>query len=393
MILLAGGTREAVEIARALDRAKTPYIMTVATDYGYDETVGRAAGEVLKGPFDRQAFAKLIKDYAVDVVVDVSHIYAGELRREISGAAHDTGVRLVRFERLPVSAGSNHDINYFDSPAGLGAWALERNFKKIFVSSGIKGLLALANHLNLDRVYARMLPANESITAALNAGLKPSHIIAMEGPFSRELNEALFRHLQIDLLITKESGETGGFTEKIEAARNSRCSVAVLKRPEPAGGEVYNDTGSLLHSLGIAAEEETGWHLILLGHGSRLESANRGLKLVAEELDRHGQFPGVSPAFLQHADPSLDNVFEKLVESGCERIVIMPLFLFEGVHITSDIPEEIEKIRLKHPHLQIVQSRFIGPDPLLADICLQRIKEVLRGKDNNQDLSSSAPQG
>lgn len=382
MILLAGGTSEAVEIALALDRAQSPYIITVATGYGYDETAGKISGHVLKGPFDKQSFEKLIKEYAVDAVVDASHVYAGELRRELSAAAHAAGVRLVRFEREPVSVDSNPDITFFDSPAELGAWARDKDFKRIFVSTGIKGLQALAGHIDLDRVYARMLPTGESITAALSAGLKPSHIIAMEGPFSRDLNEALFRHLQIDLLVTKESGETGGFTAKIEAAWNTGCRVAVLKRPEPAGGEVFRDINNLLHSLGIAAEE-AGWHVVLLGHGSRLESANRGLKLVAKEMERRGLYSGIEPAFLQHAGPSLQEVFQNLAESGAKRIVIMPLFLFEGVHITSDIPEEIEKVRLKYPHLQVVQSRFIGPDPLLADICLQRIKEVLRCRGNN----------
>jgi cobalamin biosynthesis Co2+ chelatase CbiK len=200
----------------------------------------------------------------------------------------------------------------------------------------------------------------------------------MEGPFSPALNEALLRHLQIDLLVTKDSGESGGFSAKIEAAERIGCQVAVLRRPTPAGGEVFHDTSSLLQSLGIAAEEKDGWHVILLGHGSRLDTANRGLKLVAEELNRRGQYLGVTPAFLQHADPSIEEVFQKLAEGGVSRILIMPLFLFEGVHITSDIPAEIEKIRIRYPQLQVVQSGFIGPDPLLADICIERIKEALR---------------
>lgn len=378
MILLAGGTSEAIEIAQAIDRAKIPYIMTVATDYGYSKAVNSAAGRVLKGPFNSQAFKNLINDHSVDLVVDASHVYAKELRRELSGAAQETGVRLVRFERPSSAVEPNCAITFFEDPAALGAWARERDFKRIFVSSGIKGLQPLARHLDPDRLYVRLLPANESITAAVNAGLKPSHIIAMEGPFSTELNEALLRHLQIDLLVTKDSGEPGGYSAKIEAAQRYGCQVAVLSRPAPAGGEVFYDTRSLLQSLGIAAEEKTGWHVILLGHGSRLETANRGLRLVAEELNRRGQYLGVTPAFLQHTDPSLEEIFQKLAAGGGSRILIMPLFLFEGVHITSDIPAEIEKIRFRYPHLQVVQSGFIGPDPLLADICIQRITEALR---------------
>ena len=378
MILLAGGTSEAIEIARAMDRAKILYIMTVATDYGYSKAVNSTAARVLRGPFDSEAFKKLIHDHSIDLVVDASHVYAGELRRELSGAAQSAGVRLVRFERPSSSGEPNPDITFFEDPAALGAWAREKDFKRVFVASGIKGLQPLVRYLDPDRIYVRLLPANESITAALKAGLKPAHIIAMEGPFSAALNEALLRHLQIDLLVTKDSGESGGFSAKIEAAEKIGCQVAVLNRPAPAGGEVFHSTSSLLQSLGIAAEEKTGWHIILLGHGSRLETANRGLKLVAEELNRRGQYLGVTPAFLQHADPSIEEVFQKLAEGGAGRILIMPLFLFEGVHITSDIPAEIEKIRSKYPQLQVVQAGFIGPDPLLADICIQRISDAIR---------------
>lgn len=378
MILLVGGTSEAVEIARSLDRAEIPYIMTVATGYGYTEATSKVAGKVLKGPFDSAAFRQLLVDYSVTVVVDAAHPFAGELRRELAGAANEAGVRLARLERPSGPVEPNSAVTYFDTPAALGAWAREQDFKRILVATGIKGLNALAGFLDLQRVYVRLLPAEESISTALRLGVKPSHIIAMEGPFSRQLNEAIFRHLQIDLLITKDSGEAGGFTAKLEAALSCGCRVAVLSRPEPARGEVFYDTQSLLQSLGFAEEKKDGWHVLLLGHGSKLESANRGLELVAEEIRRSGQFSGVTPAFLQNAIPSMEEAFQKLVESGNSRIVVMPLFLFEGVHITSDIPAEIDRMRLRYPHVQLAQASYIGPDPLLADICVQRVKKALK---------------
>ncbi len=377
MILLVGGTSEAIEIAGALDQAAKSYIMTVATEYGYQEATGKAAGKVLKGPFNGPAFSRLLADYSITVVVDAAHPFAGELRSELSAAAEAAGVRLVRLERPLNTYETDQDVACFDTPAALGAWVARQNFERILVTTGIKGLGALAGFLDLKKVYARMLPAEESLTAALKLGVEPSHIIAMEGPFSRELNEAIFRHLQIDLLITKDSGEAGGFTAKLEAALGCGCRVAVLRRPEPAHGEVYWNTQTLLESLGVAIKEIEGWHVLLLGHGSRLDSANCGLLLVAEELSKSDRFKGVTPAFLQNASPSLAESFQNIVESGGRRIVVMPLFLFEGVHITSDIPAEIDQMLQKYPGVQVVQASFIGPDPLLAKICLQRIKEAL----------------
>ncbi len=378
MILLVGGTSEAVEIARSLDQTAKSYIMTVATEYGYREASAKTAGKVLKGPFNGPAFSRLLADYSITVVVDAAHPFAGELRSELSAAAEAAGIRLLRLERPLNACETDQDVTCFDSPTALGAWAAKQNFKRILVATGIKRLGALAGFLDLGKVYARMLPAEESLAAALKLGVKPSHIIAMEGPFPRELNEAIFRHLQIDLLITKDSGEAGGFTAKLEAALACGCKVAVLMRPEPARGEVFWDTQTLLDSLGVVKQEKEGWHVLLLGHGSRLDSANRGLLLVAEELSKSDRFRGVTPAFLQNASPSLAEAFKNIVESGGSRIVVMPLFLFEGVHITSDIPAEIDKMLQKYPGVQVVQASFIGPDPLLAEICAQRIKEALK---------------
>lgn len=256
MILLVGGTSEAVEMARSLDRAGKSYILTVATDYGYTEAASKVAGRVLKGPFDSAAFGRLLADHSITVVVDAAHPFAGELRRQLTRAANRAGVRLVRLERPSVPVEPNAKVTYFANPAALGAWLRAQDYTRILVATGIKGLSALADFLELEKVYVRLLPAEESISTALRLGIRPSHIIAMEGPFSRQLNEAIFRHLGIDLLITKESGQAGGFTAKLEAALACGCRVAVLRRPEPAAGEVFWDTHSLLDALDAGPEEK-----------------------------------------------------------------------------------------------------------------------------------------
>ena len=66
---------------------------------------------------------------------------------------------------------------------------------------------------------------------AIQAGILPSHLIAMQGPFSEELNEALIRQLHIGILVTKESGNNGGYEEKISAVRNTGIDCMVIRRP------------------------------------------------------------------------------------------------------------------------------------------------------------------
>ena len=66
-------------------------------------------------------------------------------------------------------------------------------------------------------------------------GIPRRNVIAMQGPFSRELNEALIRQYQIAYLATKDGGTAGGFPEKAQAARNTGVKLIVIRRPEESG--------------------------------------------------------------------------------------------------------------------------------------------------------------
>lgn len=60
-------------------------------------------------------------------------------------------------------------------------------------------------------------------------------ILALQGPFSRELNEAIIRQYHISWLVTKDGGAVGGFAEKVEAAENTGARLVVIARPEETG--------------------------------------------------------------------------------------------------------------------------------------------------------------
>lgn len=57
----------------------------------------------------------------------------------------------------------------------------------------------------------------------------------MQGPFGQELNEALMGQFNINYMVTKDGGKVGGFSEKIEAAKNKGVQVVIIRRPEEDG--------------------------------------------------------------------------------------------------------------------------------------------------------------
>ena len=120
--------------------------------------------------------------------------------------------------------------------------------------------------------------------------------------------------------------------------------------------------------------------VIVLAHGSKRKTANDGLLKVVEMLRAMNRWDVVEPAFLQFASPTLEDVALKLAQDGCTRIVVIPLLLFTGQHVASDIPEELERVKKAHQKVEFIYANNIGPDPRIAQIAADRIEEALRGQ-------------
>ena len=104
----------------------------------------------------------------------------------------------------------------------------------ILLATGAKELGAFAG-LEKGRLYARVLPTHEGIDACAALGLAHSHILAMQGPFTQKLNEAMLEQYGIRWLVTKDGGRQGGFAEKLAAARNAGAALVLISRPAQQG--------------------------------------------------------------------------------------------------------------------------------------------------------------
>ena len=104
----------------------------------------------------------------------------------------------------------------------------------ILLTTGAKELDAFTA-LEAQRLYARVLPSHEGIAACEAAGIPHRNIIAMQGPFSREMNEAILRQYHILHLVTKDGGKAGGFAEKRDAAAANGATLVLIRRPQEDG--------------------------------------------------------------------------------------------------------------------------------------------------------------
>lgn len=226
--VLFGGTTEGRELASVLERSGKTVLVCVATEYGEQLLTPTDHVRVHTGRLDEAGIGALLRQEQPRKVIDATHPYAlavSRILKQVCAAAEIPYVRVLR-ETVPESG-----CLRFRNMDELTAW-LNETPGTVFSTLGVKEAAALQAVENYqERIYLRILPSLESLELAKQAGFPMKHLICMQGPFSRELNEAMFREVDAKIMLTKESGAAGGFPEKLEAARSCGMTVALLPRP------------------------------------------------------------------------------------------------------------------------------------------------------------------
>ena len=223
------GTTEGRAFSHALAALGAAVTVCVATDLGAEEQ-GQAAGiTVHTGRLDAEEMAALLQGAAL--CVDATHPYAIEATRNICAAAKAAGVEYHRLLR-PASALPAGSV-VLETAAQAAAYLADKP-GNVLLATGAKELPAFAA-LDPARLYPRVLPTVAGITACEKAHIPHRNIVALQGPFTAELNTALLRQFVIAYMVTKDGGATGGFAEKAAAAAACGVRFIVLRRPEEAG--------------------------------------------------------------------------------------------------------------------------------------------------------------
>ncbi len=211
-------------------------------------------------------------------VVDATHPYAQMVTSNIKGAMEGMKIPYFRLERERLGAEEpESDIQ------GKIAWfadnracarALESVEGNILLTVGTRELGEYCVSEGLRRrIYARVLPAAESLSVCTHEGISGRQIIAMQGPFTTKMNEAVIEQYHISCLVTKDSGKAGGFGEKLEAAQRTGIKVCVIGRPKEDGkgmglGQVCRELGQICgKEIGEDRQVSAPMEIILAGAG------------------------------------------------------------------------------------------------------------------------------
>lgn len=236
MILVIGGTSDSREIAEKLVKIGAPVLVSTATGYG----AGLAAGygiEVSQGRLDENQLRKFMASRGIKVLVDASHPYATEISFNSAAACAGLGIPYVRYARAEADIPTGSVIEVVKDYLEAARRACAAGHTIIAATGGkTAGIFIKEAVPKGRRIIFRIIPDPEAIKNLIEMGVSPGDIVAMQGPFSEEMNIALIRHYGADVMITKESGTAGGFMEKVAAAEKTGARLIVVRRPpEPEG--------------------------------------------------------------------------------------------------------------------------------------------------------------
>ena len=343
--LVFAGTTEGREAALMLARTGIRVTAFTATDYGHEVLDGASDGlqnlTVESGRLSEEQIRELLLGEAPDtLVIDATHPYATQVTANIRRACMDAQKSYIRIVRKSTFAGEPAGVTVLADAQALCEWAnREENIKKkILLTTGSKDLRIYTEIESYrDRVWPRILPDMDSLRIATELGYKKSNIICMQGPFSTEMNIAMIKSVGADVLVTKDTGATGGFDSKLEAALSAGIEAVVIGRPSDQEARQADSEGMSLEELQRHIDEN---------FPSLRENSS------SDELARMADFPRF-PLFM-----SLSGKTVTVVGAGKIASRRIKVLLEYGARIRVIAPQICAEIRALPGSLEIIEREY-----------------------------------
>lgn len=230
-IFIFGGTTEGRVIAEWCVNNRIRATVSVATEYGPKLLPKSEYLEILENRIDCEQMFGIFQKRKVSFVIDATHPYAIEASRNISMACSESGVKNFRVIRK--NSENLGNAICFDDISGITSY-LNKNSGNALITTGSKDIFRFCGVNNYqERCIVRILDVPSIVEQCRKMGFRK--IIAERGPFSLEKNSQHIIEFSADFVVTKDSGETGGFHDKIMAARCCGAIPLIIKRPAEEG--------------------------------------------------------------------------------------------------------------------------------------------------------------
>ena len=215
MILVFGGTTEGRKAVEVLEEAGRAYYYSTKTG---EQDITLHHGQRIDGTLDEEAMKAFCKEHGIRLIVDAAHPFASQLHQTIAKVSEAQKIPVIRYERIYPER--DESITWIDDYSKMPL-----DIKSLLATTGVQSIAKL-KHLEAKgiKIYYRILNRESSIALATKQGATKEQICYYEDP-----NEIPVR---TEAILLKESGLSGGFPEKVAAAKALGIRIIALKRPE-----------------------------------------------------------------------------------------------------------------------------------------------------------------
>ncbi len=214
MILVFGGTTEGRKATEVLEEAGSHYYYSTKTG---EQNLVLHNGIRIDGTLDTAAMLSFCSLHHIRLIVDAAHPFATQLHQAIADVASQITIPVVRYERIYPALDS--DITLIDNYSQIPA-----NIHSLLATTGVQSISKLKPlEAKGIKVYYRILPRESSIALAHQQGATDDQLCYFKDGDTIDADA--------EAILLKESGESGGYSAKVAAARKKGMRIIVLKRP------------------------------------------------------------------------------------------------------------------------------------------------------------------
>ena len=215
MILVFGGTTEGRRAAEVLEEAGSPFFYS--TKMG-EQDLSLQHGTRIDGAMDAEAMKTFISQHDIRLIVDAAHPFASTLHQTIAQVSESLNIPAIRYDRIYPER--DPEITWIDDYSQI-----PRDIRSLLATTGVQSISKL-KPLEAEgiRIYYRILERESSMALALKQGASPEQLCYYEDPQDIPV--------EAEAILLKESGLSGGFPEKVEAAKARGMRIIALKRPQ-----------------------------------------------------------------------------------------------------------------------------------------------------------------
>ena len=191
MILVFGGTTEGRKAVEVLEEGGNTYYYSTKTG---EQDITLHHGQRIDGALDAEAMQTFCREHGIRLIVDAAHPFASQLHQTIALVSESLNIPTIRYERIYPER--DPEITWIDD----------------------------YSQIPRIRIYYRILQRESSIALALKQGASSEQLCYYEDPQDIPV--------EVEAILLKESGLSGGFSEKVEAAKAKGMRIIALKRPQ-----------------------------------------------------------------------------------------------------------------------------------------------------------------